>query len=564
MTQVTETTPTSAADGGRTHPLRETWRQALIAGALAAGVALLARLILQITTPAEVYAEALIRFIPLSVFSWFVGALGPNAKHLFFGGTLVAAGVLAAALGVLYCALRAAILRRMGRGAAGTVNALVPGYVEAPVIVLLFWLVTAGILAPLLGGGVFGAGFDEGVAGTLLTQLLPDAVFALAFIWLLRATLLAHPETARDGGASDEAARLSRRRLLNRGLTGVVVVAGAALAWEFISSAFGITMRHRPPLNVTNAPRRISPPPQPTYGPWTSLDGQTAEVTPTADFYYVSKNFVNDPQIDVASWKLTLSGGVNHPLALTYAQLRARPAVERYHTLECISNEVGGDLMSDAYFRGVGLADLLNEAGLKPGASELIFRAADGYSDRLHLSQALDPLALVVYEINGAPLPQAHGFPARLLVPGLYGMKNGKWLTGLEVDSGDYTGYWESRGWTREAKVKMTSRIDLPQDGAVLTTKPTWIAGVAYSSNRGIGRVEVSTNGGATWQPATLRRPLGPLTWVLWQYHWQPTSGSHVLAVRAVDLAGNVQTISEAPPLPDGASGYHAVQVFVG
>lgn len=561
MTQATETTQTSAADGGRFHALRDTWRQALIAGALAAGAALLARLILQITTPAEVYAEALIRFIPLSLFSTLVGTLGPNAKHLFFGGVLVAAAILAAALGVVYCALRIAILRRLGRIGQGATDAAVPGYVEAPLIVLLFWLVTAGVLAPLLGGGLFGAGFDEGVIGTLLTQLLPDVIFALVFIWLLRATLLAQPAT---GDASEAAARLSRRRLLNRGLTGVVVVAGAALAWEFISSAFGLTMSHRPPLNVANAPKRITPPPQPTYGPWTALNGQTAEVTPTADFYYVSKNFVNDPQIDAASWRLTLSGSVNHPLTLTYDQLRARPAVERYHTLECISNEVGGDLMSNAYFRGIGLADLLNEAGLQPGATELIFRASDGYSDRLHLSQALDPLALIVYEINGAPLPQAHGFPARLLIPGLYGMKNGKWLTGLEVDSGDYTGYWESRGWTREAKVKMTSRIDLPTDGAVLTTKPTWIAGVAYASNQGIGRVEVSTDAGATWQPATLRRPLGSLTWVLWQYRWQPTSGSHVLAVRAIDLAGNVQTISEAPPLPDGASGYHAAQVFVG
>ena len=563
MTQATEsgTTPTSASDGGHFHVLRDTWRQALIAGTLAAGAALLARLTLQITTPAEVYAEALIRFIPLSVFSALVGTLGPNAKHLFFGGVLVAAGILAAALGILYCALRLAILRRMGRVGQETADAAVPGYVETPLIVLLFWLVTAGILAPLLGGGIFGTGFDEGVVGTLLTQLLPDAIFALAFIWLLRATLLAPSAT---GEASDEAARLSRRRLLNRGLTGVVLVAGAALAWEFISSAFGITMTHRPPLNVANAPKRVSPPPQPTYGSWTTLNGQTTEVTPTADFYYVSKNFVNDPQIDAASWRLTLTGNVNHPLTLTYDQLRARPGVERYHTLECISNEVGGDLMSNAYFRGTRLADLLNEAGLQPGSTELIFRASDGYSDRLHLSQALDPLALIVYEINGAPLPQAHGFPARLLIPGLYGMKNGKWLTGLEVDSSDYTGYWESRGWTREAKVKMTSRIDLPGDGAVLTTKPTWIAGVAYSSDKGIGQVEVSTDAGATWQPATLRRPLGALTWVLWQYHWQPTSGAHVLAVRAIDLAGNVQTISEAPPLPDGASGYHAVQVFVG
>ncbi|HET8906363.1 MAG TPA: molybdopterin-dependent oxidoreductase [Ktedonobacterales bacterium] len=562
MAQTTQAA-SSAADADNAL-LRAAWRQALIAAALALGAALLARFVLQITTPAEVYAEALIRFVPLSVFSWLVGTLGPGAKHLFFGVVLIGAGIVAAATGLLYCAIRSAILRRTGRADQNdqsTLAASVPTYTEIPLMVLLLWLVTAGILAPLVGGGFLGAGFAEGVAGTLLTQLLPDIAFALAFIWLLRSTLLLHPQA----GASAEATmELTRRRLLNRGLTAIVVAAGGTLAWQFISSNFGFSPTRRPPLNVGNAPQRIVPAPQPTYGPWTALAGQTAEVTPTSKFYYVSKNFVGDPQIDARTWQLTITGSVNTPVTLTYDQLRALPVVERYHTLECISNEVGGDLMSNAYFRGTRLADLLDYAGIRPGANELVFRAADDYSDRLHLSQAMDPLSLIVYEINGAPLPQAHGYPARLLIPGLYGMKNGKWLTSLEVNTGDYMGYWETRGWTKEAKVKMTSRIDLPTDGAVLTSKSTWIAGVAFAADRGIGRVEVSTDAGATWQPATLRRPLGALTWVLWQYQWQPTAGSHVLGVRAIDLQGNVQSASQASPLPDGSSGYHAVQVFVG
>jgi DMSO/TMAO reductase YedYZ molybdopterin-dependent catalytic subunit len=559
MSQITEAT--SATAGGDNNLLRAAWRQALIAGALAMGAALLARFVLQITTPAEVYAEALIRFVPLTIFSWLLGTLGPGAKHLFFGVVLIDAGIFGAAIGLLYCALRAFVLRRMGRTSEDVLDSAVPTYAELPLVVLLLWLVTAGILAPVVGGGFFGAGFAEGVAGTLLTQLLPDVVFTLAFIWLLRATLLVRP---RAGETAEAAMQVSRRRLLNRGLTAVVVAAGATLAWQFISSSLGFSPTRRPPLNVGETPERIVPPPQPTYGPWTSLSGQTAEVTPTGNFYYVSKNFVNDPQVDGKTWKLTISGSVNNPVTLTYDELRALPVAERYHTLECISNEVGGNLMSNALFRGTRLADLLDYARIRPGANELIFRAADDYSDRLHLSQAMDPLSLIVYDINGAPLPQAHGYPARLLIPGLYGMKNGKWLTSLEVSSGDYEGYWETRGWTKEAKVKMTSRIDLPADGAVLTRKPTWIAGVAYAADRGIGRVEVSADAGATWNAATLRRPLGALTWVLWQYQWQPTAGSHVLAVRAIDLAGNVQTATGAPTLPDGASGYHAIQVLVG
>lgn len=560
MAQTTEAASTAGADGENTL-LRASWRQALIAAALAVGAALLARIVLQITMPAEVFAEALIRFVPLPVFSWLVGTLGPGAKHLFFGIVLIGAGILAAAIGLLYCALRATVLRRRGQTERGTLDSAIPTYAELPLVMLLIWLVTAGIFAPLVGGGFFGAGFAEGVVGTLLTQLLPDGVFALAFIWLLRATLLAQPQA---GETANAGMRITRRQLLNRGLMAVAVATGGALAWQFITSNLGFSTTRRPALNLGETPQRIVPPPQPTYGPWTPLSAQTVEVTPTSQFYYVSKNFVGDPKIDGKTWTLKITGSVRNPVTLTYDQLRALPVVERYHTLECISNEVGGNLMSNALFRGARLADILDYAGIQPGANELIFRAADDYSDRLHLSQAMDPLSLIVYEINGAPLPQAHGYPARLLIPGLYGMKNGKWLTSLEVNSGDYMGYWETRGWTKEAIVKMTSRIDLPSDGAVLTAKPTWIAGVAYAADRGISRVEVSTDSGATWQPATLRRPLGALTWVLWQYQWQPTSGAHVLAVRSIDLEGNVQTPNGSEPLPDGASGYHAIQVLVG
>ncbi|MGH2515168.1 MAG: molybdopterin-dependent oxidoreductase, partial [Ktedonobacterales bacterium] len=164
---------------------------------------------------------------------------------------------------------------------------------------------------------------------------------------------------------------------------------------------------------------------------------------------------------------------------------------------------------------------------------------------------------------DGQPLPQPHGFPARLLIPGLYGMKNGKWLTSLELAAGDYTGYWEQQGWTNVARVKTMSRIDLPHDGDLLVAGTRFVAGIAFAADRGIARVDVSTDGGQSWHPATLRRPLGNLTWVLWEYPWNATSGRYVIAARAIDLAGNVQTPTYAPPLPDGSSGYDAVSVVV-
>jgi DMSO/TMAO reductase YedYZ molybdopterin-dependent catalytic subunit len=205
----------------------------------------------------------------------------------------------------------------------------------------------------------------------------------------------------------------------------------------------------------------------------------------------------------------------------------------------------------------------LNHAGIQTGASELVFRAQDGYSDSLHLSQALDPNTLLVYHLNGQPLPQSHGFPVRLLVPGVYGMKNGKWLTTLEVGAGGYSGYWEQQGWSREAVVKTTTRIDVPADGDVLLARSLFIAGVAYAGDRGISRVDVSVDGGQSWQPAILRQPLGNLTWVLWELPWQPASGTYLIVARAIDLEGNVQTPRQAPTLPDGASGYDAIQVTV-
>jgi DMSO/TMAO reductase YedYZ molybdopterin-dependent catalytic subunit len=193
----------------------------------------------------------------------------------------------------------------------------------------------------------------------------------------------------------------------------------------------------------------------------------------------------------------------------------------------------------------------------------VIFRCDDGYSDVLHLAQALGPRALVAYLLDGAPLAQAHGFPARLLVPGLYGMKNGKWLTGLEVTNAPYEGYWEHQGWTAAAVVKLTSRIDVPSDGSALHAGLQTIAGVAFSGDRGISRVDVSTDAGQTWQTATLKPPLAEQTWVLWEFAWQATPGTHVIAVRAVDAQGYVQSPTQAPPLPDGASGYEGVTVTV-
>jgi DMSO/TMAO reductase YedYZ molybdopterin-dependent catalytic subunit len=537
---------------------------ALFAASLSLLVALLARFLLGRLTPAEVFSDRLTTLIPLPVFSRLLETFGPNAKHLFFGVLLLGEGALTAAAGCAYWYGRERVRRRRGARATpdtGTVATII----DAVLIFIILWLLSAAVFATLIGGGLFGSGMQGGVLGVLGSELLPNAAFAVAFALLARRAVV-------ESAAHAEAARISRRRFLRQAGVAVAVVAVAAVAWDFItgglSQLVGVGGPSEPEVNLGDVPSHV-PPPTPDYANWSPVSGQTAEVTPTSSFYYVSKNLTSDPQVDQQSWRLSIDGMVDAPYSLSYDALVALPQVQRYHTLECISNVVGGNLMSNALFTGTSLADVLNKAGVHAGASEMVFRAADDYSDRLHLAQALDPRSLIVYHINGQPLPQAHGFPARLLIPGLYGMKNGKWLTSLTVDAGDYTGYWEQQGWTREANVKMTARIDVPTSDQLLASTPTVIAGVAYASDHGIGRVDVSTDGGetfhpATFYPATLRRPLGDLTWVLWQYNWTPPKGGrYVLIARAVDLAGDVQTPSEAPPLPDGSSGYHRISVLV-
>ena len=534
---------------------------ALVASALGSVLSVFGRLFLGIMTPAEIFGDRLTAFVPLPIFSSLLTLFGTNAKHLYYGGVLVLEVLLTAVAGTVYILAREKASSYLARRRPSW---SLPrfGWYDSPFVMVWLWLLSAGILAPVLGGGLFGASLVGGAGGLVVAELLPDAVFAICFVLLLRRA--ATKVTSRVSEAEES---VTRRRLLRQAGVAVAVLAGGGLIWELFSSGitsiFGIGGSHLPHVSVASAPGRIVPPPVPSYGPWVPVSGETAEVTPTASFYYVSKNLAGDPQIGQDSWKLSISGHVSAPYNLSYAELRALPKVERYHTLECISNEVGGNLISNAYFTGVRLADVLNMAGIQSGADEMIFRAADDYSDSLHLSQALNPDALIVYLINGQPLPQEHGFPARLLIPGLYGMKNGKWLTALEVGTGQYTGYWEQRGWTREARVKMMSRVDVPHDGDLLVAGTTYIAGVAYAADQGIARIDVSTDGGRTWRPATLRRPLGNLTWVLWELTWQATSGRHVIAVRAIDLQGNVQTPTYAPPLPDGSSGYDAVSVVV-
>lgn len=288
----------------------------------------------------------------------------------------------------------------------------------------------------------------------------------------------------------------------------------------------------------------------------------TTPITPNAEFYVTS--YRSPPTIRVNDWSLSIQGLVERPLTLTYEQLLARPMMSQVVTLECVGNTVAGEFLSTAEWDGIPLRALLEEAGASSTAYDVIFRAADGYSDSIRLDRAIAGDVMIAHRMNGAVLPLGHGFPARAIVPGCYGMKSVQWLTEIEAVDQDYKGYYAQKGWTDEAMVKTTSRIDVPGHGTILRGLRHKIEGLAFAGARGISLVEISTDGGEHWLTATLDPPLAPAAWRFWSYDWKASvAGRYQLIVRATDGTGRLQTSIEQDPAPDGATGLHEMSVVL-
>jgi DMSO/TMAO reductase YedYZ molybdopterin-dependent catalytic subunit len=297
---------------------------------------------------------------------------------------------------------------------------------------------------------------------------------------------------------------------------------------------------------------------------WKELEARTepapgtrAELTPLKDFYRIDIN-TRPPKLDGSAWRLDIRGLVERPLSLSLAEVRSRRAVHQAATLSCISNPIGGDLISTGVWTGVRLKDILAAAGLLPGARAIAIKSADGFYESVGLAEAMDDRTLLVHSMNGEPLTAAHGFPLRIFIPGHYGMKQPKWITSLEAVDREGPGYWVDRGWDKTAGPNTTSVID-----AVAARHPdnrtglVPVGGIAYAGQRGISKVEVQVDGGP-WTAAELRTPpLGPLTWVQWRFDWPAAAGHHVLKVRAYDGRGVLQEIGEKGTFPAGATGIH-------
>jgi DMSO/TMAO reductase YedYZ molybdopterin-dependent catalytic subunit len=504
-----------------------------VAGLVASGVMLWAGSAWGGVIVAQLLSDRMTDVVPTSLFGRALGELESNAKPLTLAMLTFAQVVGGAVIGAGYAWFAGrAVRRRVAGGLALSVA---------------IWASLSFAAAPLGEVGLLALDAPGEVWRTQATFVLAAVVFGA-----LVAAFVPWPVTRQAGDAEPDR---QRRRLIQ--------VAGlGALALPALWSAgyVGREVRQLREKGVSPEPRART---EPGAGPF-AFAGMPLEITPVDEFYVVSKNF-QDPTVDSSSWTLEVGGMVDTPLTFSYSDLMAHESVEFVSTLECISNMVGGRYISTATWQGFPLAALLHEAGLHDGIVDIELHAADGYVESIPLAEALAEDTMVVHTMNGEPLNDEHGAPARLIVPGIFGMKNVKWLTKVIAVDEDIKGYWQERGWSDPAPVVTMSKFSTPRSGDEVTVgRPFKAGGVAFAGDRGIQRVEVSFDGGASWSDAELSDPLSPLAWRLWSIEHTPAAlGLLWITVRATDGTGEVQTAEERMTLPDGATGHHSVRVMI-
>ena len=466
-------------------------------------LAYLASLLTGLRPLPQILQEPLLSAMPGPVFGFLIDSLQHAGKVLEEFGLLF---VVIFGLGLLGAAYGRFGRYAMAFGAAG-------------------WAVTTLVLLPLAGDGLLG--LNEG----LQTPLIWAVIYAVYAVVLELST---RPQPEFDQG---------RRGLMFYLPAGIAVLSTGVLALRLVPNWY-----------------------QAIYHPAEAgLTGQAPELTPTEHFYVVSKNFT-DPVVPEQGWALKVKGLVSSPYQLTLADLQAQSGLTQVLTMECISNNVGGDLISTGKFTGVPLRDLLAKAAPTSQAGAIAFHAHDGYTESIPLSLGTsDGRIVVAYALNDQPLEARHGFPARMIIPGHYGMKGPKWLDEIELVPQEVNGYWENQGWDRQSVVRTMSRIDVPSEGELVHVGEVTVSGVAFAGIRGITAVEYSTDGGSNWTAADLKPPLSDISWTLWSARWTPQrEGAYTLKVRARDGSGALQPAQSAPSFPVGATGYHAVNINVG
>ncbi|MFZ5847466.1 MAG: molybdopterin-dependent oxidoreductase [Actinomycetota bacterium] len=544
-----------------------------LAGLLAAAAGLavseaVAALLPGVTSPLLSVANRAVDAAPRPVKEWAIETFGTADKPLLLGGVLLTVAVLVAAVGAVSVTRRSA------------------GY-----------LTLAGLTLVAAAAAVT----DRAASSPTAMRLLPVAVLAAVAVGALQVLLGAFGRAQTPPAPAPQAApsgspRPGKPRLLlsapgsddgppGRGdgdrLAGRVDGDDLPVAFDrraFLRSAFAVSavavaggaVAHGyggPAARASRATVSVPLPDQPapalTRAMTLDVPGITPYLTPNQDFYRVD-TALSVPDVPVDSWRLRLHGRVERELDLSFEDLLSRRLVERRITLTCVSNPVGGEYVGNATWIGVPVRDLLEEAGVRAGADAVKSTSADDFTIGTPLQALLERDALLAVAMNGEPLPLEHGFPVRMVVPGLYGYVSAtKWLVDLEVTRfADFEAYWTSRGYAAEAPIKTSSRIDVPRSFARVPAGPVPVAGVAWAQDRGVTGVEVRVDQGP-WRPARLADEDSIDTWRQWVWEWDARPGTHLLEVRATDATGSTQTAERAPIAPDGSTGWHSVQVTV-
>ncbi|WP_345619433.1 sulfite oxidase [Streptomyces ziwulingensis] len=484
--------------------------------------------------PVTAVGGAAIDRAPIAVKDWAIRTFGTDDKLVLQLGILAVLALFALALGVL-------APRHRRAAAAG---------------VLLFGVVGA-------------AAATTRPDSTSFTDSLPSAVGGVAGAVLLYVLAGRLPEPDAAPAAPRHPGQGWDRR-------GFVIAATAAAAASAGAGVLGRVLNGGGDRDAVASRDNLRLPPAASPAPavpgraQVRVAGVSSFITPNDDFYRVDTALVV-PQVDATAWRLRIHGtGVRRPVTLSFDDLLRRKLIERDITLTCVSNEVGGPYAGNARWIGVRLADLLADCGVVPPsrggpADQLVARSVDGMTIGSPVEDVMDGRdALLAVGMNGEPLPFDHGFPVRMVVPGLYGYVSAcKWIEDIELTTFDaYDSYWVKRDWAREAPVKTQSRIDTPKPFARPKTGTVMVAGVAWAQHRGVDRVEIRVDEGP-WQDATLAAEDSRDTWRQWSYAWQATKGGHTLTVRATDRTGETQTEKRTRTVPDGASGWHSVVVTV-
>ncbi len=504
----------------------------LAASLLTATFMIALRLSAGVPTPVELFGDFVLKHISVGTFLHLLFTFSPNSKTAPLGLALVGMIALGTVLSLPYAMIvRVQFPAKSYRpGKTEWLTALAFGIVMTLIGVVLFW--------NELGQNFYGLPVNLARLTSALGLLADFILYAVVLCLAYRALL---PKYAVPGSTDEVVSK--RRLLLSR--AGV-----AALSIGGLAGTVGLARTY--------------------LSHYSSYDGMSTyphhnvlpPITPNAEHYVVTQNPV-DPTTNIDLWRLEVTGLVKNPGTYTFTEVQQLPSTSRAITLQCISSSVSGHLISTAIWQGVTLRSLLEKhGGVLSNASYVAFYSVDGYNTSLPLNEVLMEDPLLAWRMNGVDLPQRHGYPMRVLIPGRYGEENPKWLTRVELTDHFVGGLYSDQGWYN-GLLHTLSRIDYPS-GSLPVGRPVNVGGIAFAGNRGIQKVEASTDGGQTWHVASLQPALSQDSWVFWSWQWTPTQpGTYILSCRATDGTGALQTSHVQGTVPNGGTGYHKVSIQV-